>query len=625
MKPNTDKSQKLFCLRAALLLFCLTSLFASAQRVSVDVQVSSQQVYVGDGFQLRIRVQGTEKTDRPEIEDQVGSDFKAEYVTEKNTSKTSVTIINGRTRKQVMKQYIFIYELTALKQGNLVLPQLTIDVKGGTYKTQSINIYAREPKDMKAFKLRLAFDKQTCYVGEPVKLDIHCYFSANIQELDFNLPVLSSTDWFAYQNIKPTNVPRSKLLRLPLSDDKTVIGYQHSGVLDNREYSVVTFSQLLIPKKSGRFQAEENTMAVYVKVGRGSAAPFPGFDDFFGNQSSYKRFVLPGNDLQLQVKPLPEANKPDGFTGIVGKIALETTATPVKVKVGDPITFNITVSGDAFLQRMELPPLTEQDAFNRDFKIPQERAEGTYNEDAEVKRFSQTIRAKHAEVDQIPPIRIPYFDADKGTYEFAESNPIPLTVEETRVVTAADAFGGSDGMESSASQVASFKEGIRHNYAGQECLMRMYAAPFRMFQQGALSMAAIAPPLLYLVSLLAQSLSRLKHVRESERSRQAKRLFDKAMKQVQGDENQKVLNALRVYFGAKFDVNSSTLTFAEIEQYMQKCNIDDKIQQEAKALFEDYEMSQYAGGAFQAKDGNSLTQRANAIVDQIEKSFRKND
>ncbi len=58
-----------------------------------------------------------------------------------------------------------------------------------------------------------------------------------------------------------------------------------------------------------------------------------------------------------------------------------------------------------------------------------------------MKEFSQTFRALSANVTQIPPIELNYFNPRSRTYEVARTDPIPLTVHGTRVVTARDAEG----------------------------------------------------------------------------------------------------------------------------------------------------------------------------------------
>ncbi|MCP5112400.1 MAG: protein BatD, partial [bacterium] len=162
----------------------------------------------------------------------------------------------------------------------------------------------------------------------------------------------------------------------------------------------------------------------------------------FGQRAVYESFVVPSNSLALTVAEVPAAGRPDNFSGLVGNYRMAVQATPTEVNVGDPITLTLRISGPEYLDAIELPPLTNQTALARDFKIPPERAAGVVKGSA--KSFTQTIRAKHSDVIEIPPIELAYFDADSGSYKVARTAAVPLTVQGTRIVTARDAEGFSD-------------------------------------------------------------------------------------------------------------------------------------------------------------------------------------
>ncbi|NIP98723.1 MAG: protein BatD, partial [Akkermansiaceae bacterium] len=72
------------------------------------------------------------------------------------------------------------------------------------------------------------------------------------------------------------------------------------------------------------------------------------------------------------------------------------------VNVGDPITLNIALSGPAFLEPVDLPPLDRQESLTRDFKVPTEIEEGSV--DGNFKVFTQTVRALRDDVKAVPPI-----------------------------------------------------------------------------------------------------------------------------------------------------------------------------------------------------------------------------
>ena len=60
------------------------------------------------------------------------------------------------------------------------------------------------------------------------------------------------------------------------------------------------------------------------------------------------------------------------------------------------------------------PPLSLMGVLTRDFKVPTEQIGGVVT--GQSKRFEVTIRPKHAEVTQIPPIDFVYFDPVREDY-----------------------------------------------------------------------------------------------------------------------------------------------------------------------------------------------------------------
>ncbi|MEZ5363746.1 MAG: BatD family protein [Bryobacterales bacterium] len=135
--------------------------------------------------------------------------------------------------------------------------------------------------------------------------------------------------------------------------------------------------------------------------------------------------------------PLPEQGKPANFSGLIGNFHFDAHAVPTAVSVGDPITLTIRVSGPEYLDYVRLPDLAQQTELVEGFKIPEEMAAGEIVDRAKV--FSQTIRAKDPRITEIPELDFSYFDPDRGEYMVGRTDPIPIEVSGTRVLTLSDA------------------------------------------------------------------------------------------------------------------------------------------------------------------------------------------
>ena len=81
-----------------------------------------------------------------------------------------------------------------------------------------------------------------------------------------------------------------------------------------------------------------------------------------------RKLVVPSNELNLEVLPLPEP-RPPSFTGLVGAYSIETAAAPTEVNVGDPITLTIRIRGPEPLENIPAPALHTQQSLVEDFKV----------------------------------------------------------------------------------------------------------------------------------------------------------------------------------------------------------------------------------------------------------------
>jgi hypothetical protein len=333
-----------------------------------------------------------------------------------------------------------------------------------------------------------------------------------------------------------------------------------------------------------------------------SRSPLDSFDNFFGdslfsrNRGVYETKVVPSNPLTLEVRALPSEGKPPGFAGHVGDYRITASASPKSVKVGDPITLTIALSGPEYLEHVALPSLQDQPALARDFKIPSEMAEGQYNGRSKV--FTQTIRAQQPEVSQIPPIELPYFDTARGVYSVAQTDPIPIEVSAARVVTAADAEGLDPSAPAAA--VQAWTEGIAHNYSGADVILDQRYGPRTWIRSPAWLGVIAFPPAAYSVLLIAVLAIRRRNADPAKiRARKAFRGLEQrlAAARQKGAEEAfpELLSALREYLGLKLNVPSAAMTFKDARGPLSARGADDNLLGQLEQVFRQCEAGRYAG------------------------------
>jgi len=601
---------------------------ALAQEVSAQVLVEKQQVYVGEPFALQIRVDGSESPESPDLNSLDG--FEVDELGGQQASSQSVTIINGRMTREVREAYVFNYRLRATRSGQLTIPPLTIRADTGMAQTQSVTIRATPPEENDDVRLQISLSGTNVYVGQPVTMTVTWAFANNVRDYTLLMPILDDN---RFEIVDPqVDADPNRHIRLQLSDGQ-VLAERGQGTVDGRDYVTVRFRKILIPRQPGRITIEPGTVSGEMLTGyqRGQSM----FDDFlggdpfgdsffgsspFGRQAVWQSFAVPSNGAQLNVRELPAAGQPANFSGLVGEYQISVTATPTEVKVGDPITLTLLVSGPEYLDNIDLPPLENQPSLSRDFVIPADRAPGIVEGSA--KSFRQTVRARSADVSEIPPIELSYFNPVSGRYEVARTSPIPLEVSGTRIITAGDAEGLGE-TASAPSRIDSAEGGIAFNYEGPEVLIDQ-AFPATGWYQSPGWLAALGlPPLIYFGVLGFTAYARWRDADPAaRRARGAYQDFSKKVNGLRVEETDAyyaaVLEALRGYLGARLNLSSGALTFADARSALEQRNVEDGFVDQLRLLFERCEAGRYGGAAYADADA-TLSETALELAGKLER------
>jgi hypothetical protein len=293
--------------------------------------------------------------------------------------------------------------------------------------------------------------------------------------------------------------------------------------------------------------------------------------------------------------------------------------------VGDPITLTVRISGPRYLENVELPALGNQAALSRDFKVPAERAAGALQGAAKV--YTQTIRPKHSEVTQIPPIELSYFDPDTGSYSTTRTDAIPLAVRNTRVITAVDAegLGGGSGPQT---QIESREGGIAYNYEGLDALENQSAGPAAWLRSPLWILSVAGPPLTYFVLLGFTAFARRREDPGRQRARRAFRDLSERLEGLRSNDGRastfhaELLQALRQYLGSRLDLPPGALTFQEVERRLREKNIDEGLLQDLRGLFERCEAGRYGGTTAADSQPSADVEQALDVAGRIERSLK---
>ncbi len=638
--------------RTAALAAGLVALPAAtvAQDAPLEAQaaVQSQRVFVGQQFLLQIQIRGSDQPDPVDI-GPLEADFSVTEAGGGSSNSTSVSIVNGKMAQQVRRGYNINYRLSARRAGTVQIPSLKVTANGQAARTQPISLSVQPPQENDDFKFRLSLSESRAYVGQALKLSAEWYIGREVQDFSFTMPLLDD------RRFELRDLPSDAALRAQGTDDllefrlgdRNTIARKERGTLDGREYIVVRFEKLLIPRTAGTIALPAATVTF--------SSPRPGqsrgrslFDDFFGGgvfsgafggRPVMETLAIPSNRPSVAVLELPSEGRPAGFNGWIGQFEIHAEAKPTAVAVGEPITLSLKIEGPGIVAVSKLPSLDGQVALTRDFKVPREIGAGENRGSAW--HFTQTLRAKHHSVTEIPAVELPYFDPKADAYRIARSEPVPLRVEAARVVTADDAEGR--GIEPRQLEVESTEQGIAHNYVDPAALIPMEdgtASWLRALGPVPLAVAVLLlPPVAYL-GLLGMRLRR--HYGNAPRWRAGSALshWKKSVQAIDIDTAGSevaaaVLAALREYLGVRLigsrtaaaawtsgDAEGKLRALAESGESNGRRSLGEQLDA-LRSVFERCEAGRYAGGGSLDTDWKlRLIADAKAAVDGIEECLR---
>jgi len=579
---------------AAAVILLIGAVQAKAQPIRVGAAVQ-REIYVGEPFQFQIQIDGYEQAG--EVDLGPLDRFSPRSMGGQNQSSSMTTIINGQKSQSKTLRYVMVYQLTAPSAGSVLIPSLTVEVKGQKYTTNPITINVLKPGVTDKIGLEMGISQTDGYVGQPLVLMMTWYVGANLGSYNFNIPALRDAEHFVIEDMPAPPGVGGELIQMELYGEQ-ITARQNEGVYQGNRCLEITFGKILIPIKPGTIQIGGASVICNVEVTSRSRSRNP-MDDFFSgglfSRREYERFSSSAPGITLDIKALPSEGRPADFSGLVGRYSIATTAGPVKVNVGDPITLTIMIGGE-LLRLVDMPNLAALPAMADNFKIPTSQSAPKVSGNRKI--FTQTIRAIHDQVTEIPAIPLSYFDVDQGAYFTTYSEAIPLEVLATKVVTAGQALSAQ--VASQASEIEAVRTGIAANYEGPELLENTAFSPMAAMVRPGYIVLWTGPLGLLITSGLVQLMRRNSPGRQQARRKahsgsQAIRRLKRIDSQSKSAAEE-AADIMRRYVGARFNQTSQSLTARDCRVILSENRADEKIVDQFCELLERCEQSRFAGG-----------------------------
>ena len=377
--------------------------------------------HAGVPFVLSLLVEGFDEQPAPDVPklDIPGAKVTQAGPPQPNVSR-SIQIVNGRRSDSVRVTWVVRWRIEADKEGALHVPSLTVAQGSKHVSATPGDISVDTVPTTDDMRVELGLPDRPIFIGESAKATLTWLFRRDPADRpQFAIPVMSLDEITV--SAPPTTDKQhaieieaaGKTLELPYTVDQTTV--------DGQKYNRLTATFFLAPRKAGKLDMPPATVVAALAVGQA---------DFFGNSRS-KLFRATDVARTLEVRPLPEQDRPASFAGAVGSLfSLAVTASRSVVQLGEPVDLAIQVKSDQALDTLALARLDGEGGLPRDkFTVPQDPPTGELSDDGKVKTFKVTVQVA-GPTNEIPALAFSYFDPKSRTYQTIHSDPIAPVGEE---------------------------------------------------------------------------------------------------------------------------------------------------------------------------------------------------
>lgn len=275
--------------------------------------------------------------------------------------------------------------------------------------------------------IRVTADRNKVHVGEQVTISYKLYSRIPMQVAISKLPSLNgfwTQDFDIPKQAKPTE-----------------------EVLDGKKYQVFLLKKsALFPQQTGTLEldpAEAKGMARIVQQVRRRVAdmfdPFgngtlmmndPFFNNAFYNTMAYRdvQVHLRSTPVKITVTPLPEKDKPQNFSGAVGKFSISSKIDKKQLTTDEVATITLNISGSGNLKLIEAPSLKLPNGLNTYDPVIIDTVTGRSTTISGSKIVTYVISPQAPGDYEIPAIEFNYYDTEKDKYVTQYTEAVKLHV-----------------------------------------------------------------------------------------------------------------------------------------------------------------------------------------------------
>ncbi|MDR2972334.1 MAG: BatD family protein [Bacteroidales bacterium] len=355
------------------------------------------------------------------------------------SSSTSMTIINGQTTQS--NSFSYSYTLRAQKEGTFNIPAATFVVDGNQVKSNSVQIKVlasqqagtpqttqQQQQGTRNQQVAQTFDKNDVFVlasasktnpyqGEQVIITHKLYIGLSVNG--------------GYRVNSATMPTQSGLWSYTLGDQNTE-NVAKQETYNGKKYVVHEIRKTAVfPQKTGEVTITPMELDFTANVITQQSTGDPFYDRFFGGRQNSQNYNLDikSNAIKLNVKPLPQNNRPNDFSNLVGNFTLTSSLSRSQLKANDATNLTITISGSGNLQHIDALNIE----FPTDFDVTEPRVSDNINTKGNTitgsRNFEYVIIPRNEGTFTIPQALFSFFDNQTNSYKTLSTQEYKLEIE----------------------------------------------------------------------------------------------------------------------------------------------------------------------------------------------------
>lgn len=637
------------------LLISLVWLFVSSLAVAADyepellVQLAKDRIYEGESVSYAVIPNHVDNPSTPKLDG--FDDFVVEFQGQRRIDLQQTENINGERRALVLRGHVFSYLLTPKRSGELTVPAPTCEVNGKVLQGQSFKLHVVAPEEQDFAFLEILVDKTAVYPVQPFTVTLKIAVKGIPNPLDEEDPVALlasisrrssfSMSIFGERSVPPPalSIPWAEDHGLPagLVPDRTLrrwLGRYAAGrgggfaIKNDPFQGLTTYSpggqRIRRNDGSGRsadyWEYSFDRKFSAKQVGEYSFGPATLKGELVTGVNARRQVNLEevyalAKPVVVTVRDAPLEDRPASYAGLIGRrFGLESQIAPTKAKVGDPMTFTVTVRGQGTVDAVTAPRLEDISEIAGHFRIH----EATEESDDEMRSFTYGLRPLDTALESFPPLEMSYFDVDQEEYVTLHTEEISLQIGTAEKLPTGD-IAMADTSPSGGSDIEMQEGGLLANHT-LASLRNDSVDPFRWFA-GLGSLAGVYVIVLLVTQKVRRVIADPDLVRRRTAATRARRRLRDATRSKAGTqaEVESLRAAIVGLIADASGIDEAGLTTGELREQLVEIRSDETIVARLTEWCEACDAARY-GASVDAVHG--LEHEAQTLLEDLIKTFK---